>query len=135
MIRRSLAVAIVMAMACAAPAQQEPNALDPNAMAARQLRHSPISMVHSPDVPARAARLVASVEFANDLAPDDPITNLLLANVVYRNTHQYAASARAAEAFLRTYGDDHAEGVLWIEVSLAARNSAGERLNFLLSIQ
>jgi len=106
-----------------------------NLRAAESLRHSAMCLVHaSPQTPARAGRLVALGKFAQRLQPDHPKTAWLLASI-YEIQGRLPEAAEAARLQLLREPADHALGLNYLRLSMAACNQADERAELLRSVK
>jgi len=105
-----------------------------DSLAAESLRHSAVELtVASPDVPARAGRLVAIARMAERLQPGDPRTGLLLANI-YETQGKAAQAAESLKLCLDAAGEDHSLAVRWLVTKLAGMDNAEQRIAFLESV-
>ena len=104
-------------------------------LAAESLRHSAMCLIHGlPETPARAGRLVALGQFAQRLEPDHPKTAWLLASIC-EIQGRLTEAAEAARVQLVPEPADHALGLKYLRLSMAAFNQADERAEFLRSIK
>ncbi|MBI5723917.1 MAG: HEAT repeat domain-containing protein [Planctomycetes bacterium] len=105
----------------------------PDSLAAGCLRQAANDLVFGrPDQRSRAGRIAAFAAMAYRLSPDDPASLRLLADVL-ETQGDYARSADILEKLLAQNSRDHALGLHWIKQSLAARETAEKRLEFLQS--
>lgn len=103
-------------------------------LAAESLRHAAVEMTcASSSTPARAGRLVVLCRFADRLAPSEPRTARLLADVYFAQARP-EDEAGALEDYLEAFPADHALRLRWAAARLQGIQSAGDRAAFLQSL-
>ncbi|MFB3893649.1 MAG: HEAT repeat domain-containing protein [Phycisphaerae bacterium] len=137
--------ALAMALTAARPAQAQtttpasapatstaPAASPEDAMACESLRHS-FRELSIREAPARAARMIALVGFADKLVPGDCRTKLLLASV-YEAQAQIAKALAALQPCAEADPSDHVLAMRWLRLKLIAEDSADGRVRVLRDI-
>ncbi len=133
--KQAILVAIVVSCAACSLAQNTDNPAPSKTdiLAGESLRRSTVDMLVSTNAAQRAGRLVALCRFAHRLDPDNPQTNHLLANVVYRSQGRLERVTEALKAYLVAYPLDHEQSLLYLQLSMDAKNTAEERKTWLRS--
>ena len=103
------------------------------ALAAESLLHSALTLAHTQDAPARAARMVALAEMAARLDSSNPRLLRLLADI-YEIQGRYDRAADALRRYLRLRPDDHTLGIRWLALETGRRNDADSRLAMLARV-
>ncbi len=99
-----------------------------NVLASRSLCHSAMCLtLPLSKPPARAARLVALSNLAEELSPGDAQSQWLLANI-YESQGKALPAIQALKRCLDLAPSDHALGMRWLNASLVPARDADERL-------
>jgi len=107
---------------------------DDDALATESLKRSAAEMLMSSNAPRRAARLVAHCSFARTLRPQDAQTLRTFATVIYPSQQRHDATIEALKAYRAIHPDDHAIALRWLDMTVAATNTAEERLTLLATL-
>jgi len=107
---------------------------DDGDLAVEGLKRSAAELLLSSNAPRRAARLVAHCRFVRTLRPKDAETLRAFGTIIYPSQQRHEAAIEALEAYLAVHRDDHAVALRWLDMTVAARNTAEERLTHLAKL-
>lgn len=104
-----------------------------NRLASQSLLYSAENLFHSLDAPARAGRLVAIVQYLDQLSPGEPQAQRFLSDV-YQTCGDLTAATTAAQRMLEAHPDDYAACIRWLRFRLEGLHNTEQRVELIRKI-